>query len=292
MKRTICAAPKNRVSLGKGMPRIVQCCTRSPIFGENFQKPSKYCDEHSSSEAAKTNVDGKACVRKKPRLDTESSSKPPIIVTINLKEYSVKNSLIEQSTQDLPDNDDMTVMQGCKKAENLQRFYDRTAGILAMVKPCGVIVNWAEMFTCESPSQVFTFLLRTRTIQGGGAIKYIGYDRACELVPFLRRLKRNGNVGAELLLSTTMFLVDLFHVAGHTTPACELGNEKFEFHPKLPVFSAIHGVNTQCAEQTFKWLDCFKFNVRKMTENKYKFFLYVLVQSRNQLIIKKQQRGK
>ncbi len=32
----------------------------------------------------------------------------------------------------LPDNDDDTVLVGCKKAGNINRFYDRTAGLFAV----------------------------------------------------------------------------------------------------------------------------------------------------------------
>lgn len=38
----------------------------------------------------------------------------------------------------LPDSDDSSLLVGCKKSANLNRFYDRTAGVLAVVRPCGV----------------------------------------------------------------------------------------------------------------------------------------------------------
>ena len=41
------------------------------------------------------------------------------------------------------------------------KFYDQTAGILALERPCGVIVNMVEMFMCESPTQVYLFLIIT-----------------------------------------------------------------------------------------------------------------------------------
>lgn len=288
MKRAMCGSPKSRVLLGKGMPQIVQCCPHSPVFGGKFKVPSKYCEEHMHLES-EDSVSRNQPKPKKAKLDYESE-RPPLIITINLKEFSVTNTIVEQSTQDLPDNDDFSTMKGCKKPSQIDRFYDRTAGILAMVKPCGMIVNWCEMFTCESASQVFTFILRTVTIQGGEQIKYLGYDRACELVPFLRNLQRNKNKGAELLLSAITFLVDLFHVSGHTTPSCQLMDPRCEFHPKLPRFNEIDNVNTQCAEQTFKWLDSYKFHVRRMTANKYKFFVYTIIKSRNMRTAKKLQK--
>ena len=39
---------------------------------------------------------------------------------------------------------------GCRKQSNVIKYYDRTAGIVALVRPCGVVVNIAEMYTSES----------------------------------------------------------------------------------------------------------------------------------------------
>ena len=43
----------------------------------------------------------------------------------------------------------------------MTKFYDRTAGVPALVRPCGVIVNTVEMYTCESPTQLYLFLIMT-----------------------------------------------------------------------------------------------------------------------------------
>ena len=61
---------------------------------------------------------------------------------------------------DLPENDDPTLVE---RKKGVHRFHDRTAGILALVRPCGVIVNTAEMYTCESPTQVYLFIVMIRT---------------------------------------------------------------------------------------------------------------------------------
>ena len=52
----------------------------------------------------------------------------------------------------VPDND-KSLLAACKKKANVNRFYNRTAGIMALVGPCGIIVKFAEMYTCESPTQ-------------------------------------------------------------------------------------------------------------------------------------------
>lgn len=48
-----------------------------------------------------------------------------------------------------PDNEDSSLLVGCKKSSNLDRFYNRTAGVFGLVRPCGVIANFTEIFSCE-----------------------------------------------------------------------------------------------------------------------------------------------
>ncbi len=64
----------------------------------------------------------------------------------------------EESTSLVPSS---SCLVGCKKAGNINRFYDRTAGLFAVVRPCGVIVNFTEMFICESATQAYIFLYTT-----------------------------------------------------------------------------------------------------------------------------------
>lgn len=61
----------------------------------------------------------------------------------------------------------------------MNKFYDRTAGILALVRPCGIIVNFSEMFTCESVMQAYVFIFTTfgRSLEDLDRLKYLGYDR-------------------------------------------------------------------------------------------------------------------
>lgn len=57
---------------------------------------------------------------------------------------------------DLPDNDSDELLSGCRKKCNVNKFIDRVA---AIVRPCGIVVNFSEMFTCESPTQMYVFLI-------------------------------------------------------------------------------------------------------------------------------------
>lgn len=211
--------------------------------------------------------------------DATASKKPRIVVTINLKDLTVSEKILDQ-VQDLPDNEDTSVHVGCKKPKAVTRFYERSAGVMCLVRPCGIILHHAEMLTCESASQLFVQLLRLQC-DTGAKLKYVGYDRACEFHPFLKNLSKKGNVGASLLLNSTQFLVDKFHIKGHTTPACDVLKPECLYHPDLDKFKEIHGVNTECAEQCFAWLGKFKHCIKYMSQYKFKFFLQHVIASRN-----------
>lgn len=237
---------------------------------------SRYCPDHS--DLATTD---------------ESETEPPtkksrIVVTINTVDMKVSTKVMPL-IGDIPDNDDRSVHIGCKKERNVNRFSSRSAGIMAIVKPCGIIVDVSEMLTCESPSQLFVQLLRLKC-ETNLNVSYLGYDRGCEFAPFLKNLQKKGNPGAEVLLDKVKFLVDRFHIAGHTTPQCDINDDKCQYHPDLPQFQEISGVNTECAEQCFAWLGKFKHTMKYMSQYKFKFFLYTIVSARNKQTEKKLKR--
>ena len=199
-------------------------------------------------------------------------------MTINLPDQIVSSRIVAIS-ESLPDNDDTSTHTACKKQSNVKRFYATTAGIMAIVKPCGIIMDCRELYTCESSSQLFVQLLKL-VDEPGVAISYIGYDRACEFVPFLRNLSAKGNEGAKKLLEKE-YLVDNFHIAGHTTEACDPNSPHCEYHHSLEKFSEIKNANTEAAEQTFSWLKRYKSVVKYMTAQKFRFFMYSIIKAHN-----------
>ena len=98
--------------------------------------------------------------------------------------------------------------------------------------------------------------------------------------------------GAKILLDNVKFMVDLWHCEKHKEATCMpyLDNPKCIYHPKLSSFSAVHCVNTECAEQAFKWLGKFKFIARKMTRQRFCFFLWKMINEHNQRVCRKLQR--
>jgi hypothetical protein len=89
----------------------------------------------------------------------------------------------------LPHSDSDDLFVGCRKSKKVNTFYGRTAGVVAAVRPYG-IVNFSEVFTCESLTEMYVFLMFTfghgRDID---RLKYVAYDRSCNLQPFLYNLQ-------------------------------------------------------------------------------------------------------
>ena len=80
------------------------------------------------------------------------------------------------------------------------------AGIAAIVRPCGIIGNVTEMYTCESMTQMYLFSLGTfacgKDIQH---LKWLGYNRACGFEPFLQNLAKKDIHLAKYLQNNTKF---------------------------------------------------------------------------------------
>ena len=116
-------------------------------------------------------------------------------------------------------------------------------------------------------------------------LRYVVYDRSYDLHPFLCNLEKNGAYLASFLLKHVKFLVDRFHVEGHTEPCCKLPSiddpEKCRYHPSNEEFAEIKDANTECAEQSFKWLNKYKNIVSNMKQHRFNFFPYTIIDLHN-----------
>ena len=273
LTRAMCAAPKEKTKCPVNQINLVQCCSSSPVTGGRPLEASKYCCAHQYLAQASTSVS-----------DDHSSLR----VQIPLRLLRINCDLTPSLSMigPLPDTDSDDLFVGCRKPRNVNRFHDRTAGVVAAVRPCGIVVNFSEMFTCESPTQMYIFLAFTfghgRDID---RMKYVAYDRSCDLHPFLCNLQRKGVYLASFLLKNAKFLVDRFHVAGHTEqcckPPCEEDPKRGRYHPLHNDFTEIRHANTECVEQSFKWLNKYKTIVRNMKQHRFNFFLHTMIDLHN-----------
>jgi len=268
LTRAMCAAPKSKVKCPVNHINLVQCCTQSPITGGRHQQSSKFCVDHSHLATAH---------------DTATAA---LSLTVRIPRRTIQNPLFNLANMGkLPDTDSSELFTGCRKQSRIDQFFDRTAGVAAAVRPCGVVVNFTEMYTCESPTQMYVFLVFTfghgRDID---RLRYVAYDRACDLHPFLCNLEHKGTYFAQFLLKHVKFLVDRFHVSKHTEPCCKppsSDNPHCRYHPDHVDFCAIKDANTECAEQSFRWLNKYKTIVRNMKQYRFNFFLYTIIDLHN-----------
>ena len=105
VSRVMCAAPKSRIARGTTsegrLLKIVQCCPETPMMGGKHKQPSKYCANHA--------LQGGDHIK-------ESTS---TLLPHEHRYFSKQMGEIE-----LPDADDETLLVGCKKTTNVNRFYD------------------------------------------------------------------------------------------------------------------------------------------------------------------------
>ena len=255
LTRAVCAAPKEKIKCPVNHINLVQCCTRSSITGGRHISSSKYCSLHRHLSSP-----------------IDSATELQSLIPLRLHGVVLTSSSHDgsQSVGTLPDADSDEVFTGCRKPSKVNKFFDRTAVVVAAVRPCGIVVNFSEMFTCESPTQMYIFLALTfghgRNID---RLKYVAYD-SCDLHPFLCNLEMKGTYLVSFLLKNVKFSVDRFHVVGHTERCCQPPTiddpGKGCYHPLNESFAEIRDANTECAEQCFKWLNKYKTIVRNMKQ--------------------------
>jgi hypothetical protein len=54
------------------------------------------------------------------------------------------NSAAERDSCHVEENDERD--EGCKKKENISLFFETTARMLALIRPCGIVVNMTEVY--------------------------------------------------------------------------------------------------------------------------------------------------
>ena len=161
----ICGASKSHITGNIGQVNYYDMCIRNPVRGNQFQAKSKFCKIHED------NADG------------------------NTKSIRDLRSVTRQYAKSCNITID-DINKGCKKEDNIDKFYSRTAGIFYIFRPCGIRLSHFEMYTSESLSDVFLFLIDTFG-QSPKNLNGIVYDRACGLHPFIKRLSKEGNALAK-----------------------------------------------------------------------------------------------
>ena len=112
-------------------------CPNTPHLGGNGHKASKFCCDHKD-------------------LNDEQANTP--ILNLDSDPENVKlGHLIPEQIKSDQELDAQQIGDGCRKKSNVNHYLDRTAGVAAIVRPCGIILSVTEMYTCESMTQMYLF---------------------------------------------------------------------------------------------------------------------------------------
>eukprot|EP00058_Branchiostoma_floridae_P001186 XP_002586674.1 hypothetical protein BRAFLDRAFT_105480 [Branchiostoma floridae] len=141
-----------------------------------------------------------------------------------------------------------------------------SAGVLAFIKPCNIILGLHELYLAESKSQVYGHLHSLLSRSEMGKTEYIIYDDACHLRKFARNPARADATETTRRLANMEMLVDRMHMRGHVDPWCKkhCGTWRFE---------DLDLVNTEVCEQVFSWLSRFNRMTKHMNQHRFMFFL-------------------
>ena len=320
--RLVCDAPKTKVIPMPGQPTTYNQCIRDPVRGNQNSKASKCCELHKQGKS-----DFFCCIS---LIQLLSRFPLRLIVEFHLfyvgrlsltgaSYCKLTGSHISYSRSifNYPDCFDLgqsavgvesldfrritrsmalsippviTSGEGCKKAENIDRFHSRTAGTLYFFRPCCIRVSHWEMVTAESLSLVMTSIVDAFS-QDRCELNGIVYDRACDLHPFVKRLSAEGNTEAQWI-STLQFVVDVWHAEKHTMPKCTIGDPRCEYHQQLERFQYLKDMNTEAAEQAFRLLNPFKFITNRMTYGRRLLYMKLMDKYYNEKRVEEWARSK
>ncbi len=304
----------------------VNDCRHPPIRGNQHKSPNPFCQQHQDMYANKTaDIGGEADMRDSVAdIDIHGSTdlpeelvsanmmgghhnvsvdvlpiSPPLRPATSDSERTESDEILEHTgITALQLDTESTVQQirdecstGCRDASNVQLFYNTTAGFLFIVRPCGIIVSFCPLWTCESLSQAM-YLIHSTFEHDPGSVKFIGYDRGCQLEPYLRnvaagktRTPRVDSVkSAKDVLSWADIFVDRMHIKGHVNPLCQMQSGVCRYHPDLPRFATISGAGTEMQEVVSKFFNKYKGVIRNMNAAPAEFLLTEVIEVHNSRI--------
>ncbi|KXJ06830.1 uncharacterized protein LOC114576501 [Exaiptasia diaphana] len=157
-----------------------------------------------------------------------------------------------------------------------QRKNERTAGILCGLRPCGVFVTVAELYGCESNSQVYAILHEAlrKNAESFKMLEYLVYDDACHLRKYAQNPIRSELTEQTKTLRDIEIVVDKMHMRGHVDPWCKK-------HCDSRKIEELAEVDTEVCEQSFSWLSLYKKMTRKMNQEHFMFLVLYLLHLHN-----------
>lgn len=185
---------------------------------------------------------------------------------------SVEDSLISES-----DGNKWKLLCGTEKGRHTCKN-SRTAGILVMERPCGVVVNIKELFGSESKSQVYAHIHNLLENPAFNSTSTICYDDACHLKKFAQNPLRCDQTAVAARINGMEIICDRFHFKNHIDAWCRKNCN--------PLDSAnLKLVNTEVCEQLFSWLSKFSAITKHMNRWRFLFLMVYVFDNHNEDVV-------
>ena len=128
-----------------------------------------------------------------------------------------------------------------------------SGGIVTAVFSCGYLADWQELWRGESIEVMYLFFLRLykdfKTL--GLVVDIIGYDNACRLLAFARKVKDQQPPWTSEFADSVKMVLDNFHKGNHTWCLANLP----EVNPdSVQNAKLLEGKNTEACEQLNSWI--------------------------------------
>ena len=150
----------------------------------------------------------------------------------------------------------------------------RSKGIMIAAYNCGIICGYREIFTSESLSQVSIFLLDLISFSNE-LPKFLIYDNACHLDKYLEHNKIKTISERGKKLKESHFVIDRLHIKNHVRQNCHI-NYNADLHEDL------FKLNTVVCEKANYWLSGYKHAMKHMSQDRFNFFLYIILNIYNE----------
>ena len=182
-------------------------------------------------------------------------------------------------------DEELELMKRCAGSlkENQPGVVSTTAGILAVILNCGIIVSIMPLLGTESLSQVYMHMIALYDRNRDYMPLCLAYDDGCHLRRFAELRQHTSTLTKWFWeLIGIKIVVDRFHWRNHksTHGYCR---EHCNPHENEEIKEA----NTEVCEQSFRWFARHKYSLNHMTPARFLFFLIVIADRRNAILISK-----
>ncbi|CAF1404370.1 unnamed protein product [Adineta steineri] len=187
---------------------------------------------------------------------------------------TTKANELERNSDEFEDTDECTV----HRDEDDTQYKRRTAGFMAIVSNCNVIIGWNESIRSEGMRRNAYHLLKYLHL-GGILPQAVAYDSACTFLAYLKNQYCVSIMPSPYVdeLLQKKYCIDRFHRRNHTRPECKTVLSCS--HPdNRPFFD---GQNTQVCEQLFAHFTKLKAALRSITWPYSNIFYCLIFHLRN-----------